>query len=66
MLTKATLQDIDMIMDLYKKTTEYEQKINNHISLDGILEENFRASVARELLLSDFYYIFYKENDEIL
>lgn len=66
MITKATLTELDSVVDFYKKTAQFEQTINEHILLDGVLEEGFRASLAKELLLSDFYFLFYKENDEIL
>lgn len=65
-IKKATLNDIDVIVDFYKRTAEYEKSLNNRIGTGHFDEENFRADIAREILLSEFYYAFAVENDEIL
>lgn len=65
-IKKATLNDIDVIVDFYKRTAEYEKSLNSRIGTGHFDEENFRADIAREILLSEFYYAFAVENDEIL
>lgn len=63
---KATLNDIDAIVDFYKRTAEYEKSLNDSIGAGHFDEENFRADIAREILLSEFYYAFAVENDEFV
>lgn len=65
-IQRATLSDIDKIVEFYRKTAKFEQTVNSHISLDGVDSEDFRANVAREILLSDFRYVFAVEDNEIL
>lgn len=36
-IQRVTLSDIDKIVEFYRKTVEFEQTVNSHISLDGVL-----------------------------
>lgn len=63
---KATLNDLDKIIEFYLKTAKFEQTVSKVIGLWWILDENFKAWLAKEVLLSDFLYLFAIENNEII
>ncbi|PZM82983.1 hypothetical protein DLH72_04105 [Candidatus Gracilibacteria bacterium] len=56
-IRKAELKDWEKIVEFFKKTTEFEQTVNEKISLDGVSEEYFKADIAKEILLSDYLYL---------
>lgn len=65
-ILKATLKDLDFLHESCKKILNFEKSINPNISLNWVNWEEFKADIAKDLLLSDYiYFLLQKENKNI-